>query len=266
MPLSERTKTWLKENRRPMSMKARRAKIEKDSTCTHCKTVFESASQGREHTFWCANNHQCPHCPNDSRRYPEPMPLYRHYRKAHQPFPCSLCDVTIIDGQRDAHMAEYHPAEGLPDPPLHHERVPEERNCPWCTEAYTQATYLDHINAHLRSGNSRYGKPEPRADPRARQTPKEDAEPKPKVPEIRLPDRQPNHYETLGVKYGASQDEIAIAARAMRIKVHPDRLKRAGGLTPADLDAIDERAKRVGWAADVLCCENSRKKYDRRRQ
>ena len=161
-------------------------------------------------------------------------------------------------------MAEYHPTKGRSDPSLHHEGILEEGKCPWCAQTYNRATYLDHIDAHLNPQSSSYSKPEPKADQRAGQTPKEDAESKPKVPEV--PERQPNHYETLGVKYGASQDEIAIAARAMRIKVHPDRLKRAGGLTPADLDAIDERAKRVGWAADVLCSENSREKYDRRRQ
>ena len=110
-------------------------------------------------------------------------------------------------------------------------------------------------------------KPQPGADPDAGQAPKEDSKPKPKpkITEVQVPELPPDHYATLGVRYGASQEVIAIAARAMRIKVHPDRLKRAEGLTPADLDAIDERAKRVGWAADVLCCVISREKYDRRR-
>lgn len=39
----------------------------------------------------------------------------------------------------------------------------------------------------------------------------------------------------------------------MRIKVHPDRLKRKGDLSAANIHEIDEHAKTVGWAAHALC-------------
>lgn len=117
--------------------------------------------------------------------------------------------------------------------------------------------------AHAKLWSSRYLKPEPGVDTGAGKWQEKNTEPKPEVQNDNVGGQPPDHYATLGVEYGASQEEIVIAARAMRIKVHPDRLKRAEGLTQADLDAIDERAKRVGWAADVLCSVVSRTKYDR---
>ena len=39
----------------------------------------------------------------------------------------------------------------------------------------------------------------------------------------------------------------------MRIKTHPDRLKRNSALSPEESAEIDDAAAKVGWAADVLC-------------
>ena len=55
-------------------------------------------------------------------------------------------------------------------------------------------------------------------------------------------------YAIIDAEHRAFQDEITMAARTMEIKVHPGRLKRAEGLTPIDLDTINEQAKRVGSA------------------
>lgn len=48
----------------------------------------------------------------------------------------------------------------------------------------------------------------------------------------------------------------------MRIACHPDKLKRQQGLTKAQLDEIDETAKRVGGAADTLTDSVARARYD----
>ena len=48
----------------------------------------------------------------------------------------------------------------------------------------------------------------------------------------------------------------------MGIEVHPDRSKRQEGLAPADLDAMDGRAKKVGQASVVLCDSLAKAKYD----
>lgn len=68
-------------------------------------------------------------------------------------------------------------------------------------------------------------------------------------------------YKTLNVSPEASHAEIVRAARRRRIEAHPDRLKYPG-MTQSALDGIDDEAQNVGLAADTLCDEVSRRKYD----
>lgn len=68
-------------------------------------------------------------------------------------------------------------------------------------------------------------------------------------------------YKILNVSPEASNAEIVSAARRRRIEVHPDRLKYPG-MTQSALDGIDDEAQTVGLAADTLCDEVSRRKYD----
>jgi len=62
-------------------------------------------------------------------------------------------------------------------------------------------------------------------------------------------------YDTLGVKKGASQDEIKKAYRRLARQHHPDA-------NPGD-NAAEERFKEVQTAYDVLSDEKKRKEYDR---
>ncbi len=48
----------------------------------------------------------------------------------------------------------------------------------------------------------------------------------------------------------------------MRVKMHPDRLKRPGGLTREQEKEIDQEAALVGQAADVLSDQKARARYD----
>lgn len=86
----------------------------------------------------------------------------------------------------------------------------------------------------------------------------EDPKPKGQGPSQGIPPL----YEYLKAHPLSSHEKIAEAARKRRIEVHPDRLKRPG-MTAAELKKIDERAKDVGYAADVLLDPVKRSKYDR---
>ena len=64
----------------------------------------------------------------------------------------------------------------------------------------------------------------------------------------------PTLYDTLGVKKGASADEIKKAYRKLAAKYHPDK-------NPGDTSA-EERFKEVQSAYDVLSDAEKRKQYD----
>lgn len=82
------------------------------------------------------------------------------------------------------------------------------------------------------------------------------------------PPRQPapklagDLYKFLKVSPNASHDDIVYAARKRRIEVHPDR-RKLPGMSPLEISRIDNEAQEVGLAADTLCDEVSREKYDR---
>lgn len=85
-----------------------------------------------------------------------------------------------------------------------------------------------------------------------------------------LPPRQPaplklvgELYQALKVSRDASHEEIVYAARKRRIEVHPDRKRKLPGMSPSDVSRINMEAQEVGLAADTLCDEASRAKYDR---
>ncbi|MCJ1467264.1 hypothetical protein MMC07_005888 [Pseudocyphellaria aurata] len=80
-----------------------------------------------------------------------------------------------------------------------------------------------------------------------------------KIPPMKAP---PNHYAMLGIPSNSSAEEIVKAAKIRRIQVHPDRTKRQAGLSAEALEALDTEAKNVGFAAEVLCDETLRRKYD----
>ena len=72
----------------------------------------------------------------------------------------------------------------------------------------------------------------------------------------------PDYYAILRIPPTASAGEVGRAARKRRIEVHPDRLKRPN-MSKQKQDEIDEAAKAVGMAADVLGNEDKRNEYDR---
>ncbi|KAL8868918.1 MAG: hypothetical protein Q9174_004665 [Haloplaca sp. 1 TL-2023] len=68
-------------------------------------------------------------------------------------------------------------------------------------------------------------------------------------------------YLILHLKPSASRAEIEKAVREMRIRYHPDKRKRAG-MSSKEIDCIDEQAKLVGQAAEILLDPGKRSNYD----
>ena len=71
-----------------------------------------------------------------------------------------------------------------------------------------------------------------------------------------------DHYARLGIAKDSSHEQVLKAAKEMRVKTHPDRLKRREGLTEEEMSAIDKEAALVGQAADTLSDPDLRYKYD----
>ena len=72
----------------------------------------------------------------------------------------------------------------------------------------------------------------------------------------------PDHYAWLGIGKDSSHEQVLKAAKEMRVKTHPDRLKRREGLTEEEMTVIDKEAALVGQAADVLSDPELRYRYD----
>ncbi|KAI4188804.1 MAG: hypothetical protein LQ348_003883 [Seirophora lacunosa] len=78
----------------------------------------------------------------------------------------------------------------------------------------------------------------------------------------RRPKGFPDLYGCLDLSVSSPYEEVVQAARRRRIEVHPDKVKKPG-MTDEELRRIDEIAKEVGQAADILSDPIKRAKYDR---
>ncbi|KAL8904016.1 MAG: hypothetical protein Q9171_007198 [Xanthocarpia ochracea] len=91
-----------------------------------------------------------------------------------------------------------------------------------------------------------------------------DSPPPPKYKDV-VKDIPPNYYARLGLSEDATAEEIKKASKMMRVKTHPDQVKRGNpNMTEEDMAKVTATAANVGEAADVL--EDPRKKmeYDER--
>jgi len=64
----------------------------------------------------------------------------------------------------------------------------------------------------------------------------------------------PNYYEVLGLRPGASQDEIKKSFRSLALKYHPDKNKGS--------EESKQKFMKIVEAYEVLSDEQSRRKYD----
>ena len=68
-----------------------------------------------------------------------------------------------------------------------------------------------------------------------------------------------DYYDTLGVKKGASVDEIKSAYRQLALKYHPDR---NGNKSPEEQKQLEEKFKEINEAYAVLSNPDKRQQYD----
>lgn len=68
-------------------------------------------------------------------------------------------------------------------------------------------------------------------------------------------------YAILGIWPQSSHQEAKQAVRKRRIETHPDKLKRVG-MSKDEEKRIDEQAKLVGFAADIVLDKSKREQYD----
>ncbi|GGI86735.1 J domain-containing protein [Legionella impletisoli] len=68
-----------------------------------------------------------------------------------------------------------------------------------------------------------------------------------------------NHYEVLGVRQGASPEDIRKAYKKLALQYHPDRL---AGKPQKEIDEATERFKHVQSAYEVLSDDEKRRLYD----
>ena len=169
---------------------------------------------------------------------------------------CHFCKLRLFPEDREDHERESHPTE------FHdRQRQRQQKNfqrCSFCEGRFSPNARWEHERErHPKQFKAREYKRQRRWEEE-----EDSSEPETDQEDMSLPPSVPDHYKTLGVARDASAEEIERVAKIVRIRCHPDRLKR-NGPTPEEVIQIDETAKNVGWAADVLCDRKSRERYDR---
>lgn len=193
--------------------------------CKKCRKTFTDIAE-RDHHFRTSSLHFCCRYCENVAEFRNADSLRYHYVDRHHELYCHLCDLQFPNAfQRLRHMSRGH----------------------WpCFACRKMIPTHEICNSHCRNCYSaRFGKaiPEP-------------------------PNREdqgkglPDHYARLGISAHSPHEQVLKAAKEMRIKTHPDRLKRQEGLTDEQKRAIDAEAALVGQAADVLSDPDLRLKYD----
>ena len=194
--------------------------------CRRCRKTFADIAE-RNHHFQTSSHHFCcRYCKHAVVEFGNANSLRYHYIDRHSELYCHFCDLHFPNTfQRFIHMAGGH------------------WECAICRKIFH---LYELCNNHCRiCYSSRFGKRFPEA-------PNGDGN----------GEGLPDHYARLGISKHSSHEQVLKAAKEMRVKTHPDRLKRREGLREEEMRAIDVEAALVGEAADVLSDPELRYKYD----
>ena len=196
--------------------------------CRKCHEDFATPGE-RDHHFQTSTSHLlCRYCKQSAGEFRSAESLRYHYIDHHHELYCHFCDRHFVNAfQCLSHMDGRH----------------------WPCSACSKMTPRSDLHeGHCQTCYpAKFGKPFPKAQKRDSGNTK----------------ALPNHYARLGVSVDSSHEQVLKAAKEMRVKTHPDRLKRKEGLTVEEERAIDVEAALVGQAADILSDPILREKYDR---
>ncbi|KAL8773959.1 MAG: hypothetical protein Q9209_001389 [Squamulea sp. 1 TL-2023] len=88
--------------------------------------------------------------------------------------------------------------------------------------------------------------------------------PPPKYKDV-VKDIPPNHYARLGLSEDATAEDIKIASKKMRVKTHPDQVKKEKpNMTEEELAKVTAISAKVNDAVDILQDPREKALYDRR--
>lgn len=236
--------------------------------CELCSEKFSSPADKQKHSE--SQHYACERC---EISFKSQGCLRYHWAssKAHESTYCRPCKLDFADpGAYNSHIDATHRSEPSKGASTGNDagkdKTEEKKNQEQNAETGNSRKFYRSSNSkggkkNFREGDSSNdGKKKPREGKSKKKKGGSSRDHSANMPHEQTP---PNHYAMLGIPSISSAEDIAKASRQRRIDVHPDRLKRQDGLSPDDLEAIDTEAKNVGFAAEVLGNEKTRRQYDR---
>ena len=233
--------------------------------CTFCKKTFESPVAKRQHDR--TGSFKCTICPLLDLCRREALEAHLRGSWQHAKTWCKAC-CTNFDDSEQLRLHTCHPVDRRRSMPLH--------SCKECglfdltARGLEEHDYWHHDWTYSYNEEVHFDACRSKPPPTAKTRPEARAKPPPKpstktpvAPNVPLATR--DLYEVLGVNSSSSSQEIRKAAKQRRIDCHPDKLKTLD-MSTAELKEIDDWAKEVGGAAEVLLDPRKRAQYDWRRR
>ncbi|KAL8707973.1 MAG: hypothetical protein Q9225_007672 [Loekoesia sp. 1 TL-2023] len=245
--------------------------------CSKCGMGFLFPGSKELHLEFSACRFTCKLCDNI---FHSDLDLKGHWKTAHARLYCSICEKVCISRRAKAfHDHHKHfrcgPCNRMfgskEEWEYHHQTHIHIRYCSIChcfirdidgqwpkhkKECFTQKHDEEGSRPNTSTGTEEDDSPKGKKKEHAKS--KENSRP---AAAKSIPDGVPDFYGYLNTHPLSSHEDIIQAARKRRVEVHPDKLKKSG-MTDEELRKIDQTAKQVGWAADILLDPAKRAKYD----
>ena len=267
--------------------------------CCSCndQTVFTLQEDLLAHQRTAHGVFDCHFCYPQQPRIIWPAPWRKHMEQCYYPNPCTddfhsatahtidycdLCEETFLPQNREFHLLWWHFCQDCARYgtifKMHHDGHASEcsRHGPrWSKKEYdesrsTRANGRDQWQRRTQQddlpgdyfwrGFENFKTSKTRANEHKAPPPPPSSPPPP-------PTRRPQEpapldiYTILNISPRSSPYEMKRAVRDRRIETHPDKRKRQG-LAKEEGDELEEEAKLVGWAADILLDSEKRQEHD----